>query len=472
MISKRIHRLEYVLTDWVMTTLAFLAFNVYRFYHLNVVANQFASVSVYLLSPKMIAEEVFVPLFMLAVYWLSGYYNDPFQRSRLQEFYTTLWSALINSLLIYLAMLTNDQISISTENYAMLGILWALLFALPYTGRIILTTRKLNLLRRQRWKFNILIIGTREKASETAHSLADSLSNLGYIPVAYVLTDDPQATEFEGRPAIGMDRLEEVCRTLDVHQIILALPRLDDTILLDMLRQLFQLDIPVKITPKLQNYLTSGIRIQDIYGEPFVDITRPYLKESTKNIKRTLDVALSLIALTLIALPSLYVALRIKLDSKGPVLYRQTRIGRHRKPFTILKFRTMRTDAEAEGPQLTTDGDPRITGIGKVLRKYRIDELPQFWNVLRGDMSLVGPRPEREHYITRILEKAPYYTLLHQVRPGITSWGMVKYGYASSVDQMIERVRYDLLYLSNMSISVDFKILIYTVRTVVLGKGK
>ena len=472
MISKQRQRLEYVITDWVTTTLAFLAFNVYRFYHISVVGSQFASVSEYLLSPKMIAEEVLVPLFMLFVYWLSGYYNDPFQRSRLQEFYTTLWSGLLNSLLVYLAMLTNDQIQISSENYAMLGILWALLFALPYTGRILLTTRRLNQLRKKRWKFNVLITGTRDKAAETAHNLAHSLSNLGYIPVAYLLTDSPDCQEFEGRPAIRMEDLEATCRDLHVKQIILALPRVDDSVLLDMLRQLIKLDIPVKITPKLQNYLTSSIRLQDIYGEPFVDITVPYMRESTKNVKRTIDVLLSIVALILIAIPSLYIALRIKLDSKGPVLYRQTRIGRHRKPFTILKFRTMRTDAESNGPQLTTDGDPRVTRIGAVLRKYRIDELPQFWNVLCGEMSLVGPRPEREHFINQILEKAPYYTLLHQVRPGITSWGMVKYGYASSVDQMIERVRYDLLYLSNMSISVDFKILIYTVRTVVLGKGK
>ena len=154
------------------------------------------------------------------------------------------------------------------------------------------------------------------------------------------------------------------------------------------------------------------------------------------------------------------------------MIYRQRRIGIHHKPFTIYKFRTMRTDAEAAGPQLSGENDPRVTKVGRVMRKYRIDELPQFWNVLKGDMSLVGPRPEREYFIRQIVKEAPYYTLVHQVRPGITSWGMVKYGYASTVGQMVERTRFDLIYLSNMSTMVDIKILIHTLKTVMTGKGK
>jgi lipopolysaccharide/colanic/teichoic acid biosynthesis glycosyltransferase len=166
------------------------------------------------------------------------------------------------------------------------------------------------------------------------------------------------------------------------------------------------------------------------------------------------------------------IALLIKRDSKGPVIYKQERIGYHSKPFFIYKFRTMRTDAEQAGPMLSSRNDARITGIGRVLRKYRIDELPQFWNVLKGDMSLVGPRPEREYFIRQIMPCAPQYTLIHQVRPGITSWGMVKFGYASSLQEMVERVRYDLIYLANVSLTVDVKILIYTIKTVIKGRGK
>ena len=179
----------------------------------------------------------------------------------------------------------------------------------------------------------------------------------------------------------------------------------------------------------------------------------------------------SLIALVILFIPMLIVALTIKIDSKGPVFYSQERVGYKQKKFNILKFRSMTTDAEKSGPQLSSENDSRITKLGRILRKYRIDELPQFWNVLKGDMSLVGPRPEREYFIHKIVEKAPYYTLVHQVRPGITSWGMVKYGYAKNVDEMILRLRYDLIYLTNISILVDLKIIIYTVKTVFTGRG-
>lgn len=220
------------------------------------------------------------------------------------------------------------------------------------------------------------------------------------------------------------------------------------------------------------NFMTSSIKLRDIYGQPLVDLTHSSMGEAGVNIKRTIDVTTSI--LTLIVLSPLYAALAIwvKLDSKGPIFYRQERIGKHQKPFNIIKFRTMRTDAEADGPQLSEDNDPRVTRAGRVMRKYRLDELPQFYNVLKGNMSIVGPRPERKFYINQIMKKAPYYTLLYQTRPGITSWGMVQYGYASTVDEMVERSKYDMLYISNMSILVDMKIILYTIITILEGRGK
>ena len=165
-------------------------------------------------------------------------------------------------------------------------------------------------------------------------------------------------------------------------------------------------------------------------------------------------------------------AILIKLDSPGTVFYRQERMGYHNVPFNIYKFRTMCSDAEASGePQLTSDNDPRVTRIGRFLRKYRIDELPQFWNVLKGEMSIVGPRPERKYYVDQILQRVPSYALLHQVRPGITSMGMVKFGYAKNVDEMVERVGHDLMYLDNMSLLNDLRILIYTIKIVFTGRG-
>ena len=202
-----------------------------------------------------------------------------------------------------------------------------------------------------------------------------------------------------------------------------------------------------------------------------IDLTSPAMNEWQKNVKRVLDVILSGTALIVLSPVYLALAIGVRTTSPGPVIYRQERIGYRQMPFEILKFRSMRTDAESDGPRLSDDNDPRITPLGKVMRKYRLDELPQFWNVFKGEMSLVGPRPERAYFIEQIVREAPYYTLVHQVKPGITSWGMVKFGYARSVPEMVERTRYDLIYLSNMSVAVDIKILLHTIKTVFMGKG-
>ena len=247
--------------------------------------------------------------------------------------------------------------------------------------------------------------------------------------------------------------------------------KIRDADIIRILSRLFPLGIPVKIAPDTLSYITGNIKLNDILGIPFIDLTSPRMSEFQKNVKRTFDVTVSILTMIVLSPALVATAIAVKLSSPGPVLYCQERIGKGRRPFIIYKFRSMRADAEKEGPQLSSDNDNRITPWGKVMRKYRIDELPQFWNVLRGDMSLVGPRPEREFFIRQIVRRAPYYGLIFQVRPGVTSWGMVQYGYASSVDAMVERSRYDLLYLNNMSLSTDVKIMIHTVKTIIDGVG-
>ncbi|MDR1337124.1 MAG: exopolysaccharide biosynthesis polyprenyl glycosylphosphotransferase, partial [Tannerella sp.] len=228
--------------------------------------------------------------------------------------------------------------------------------------------------------------------------------------------------------------------------------------------------LPVKIRAGKNNPLARG-RVKTIHGIPFIEVTANNFSEAGKNIKHVMDKVVAVLVLTLLSPVYACIALRVRRSSPGQVFFRQERIGYRGRPFTIYKFRTMYTDTGRHDPLLTERDDPRVTPFGRFLRKYRLDEFPQFWNVLKGDMSLVGPRPEQRYYIERIVRRAPYYYLLHNVRPGITSWGMVKYGYAETVDKMIERLDYDIMYYENMSLSLDLMILAYTVKIVLTGKG-
>lgn len=466
--TKRALRIRYVIVDLITTAIAFFLFNIFRYYFLTYTYSNY-TLEEYLLNHKIILENTLVPVCLLAVYVLSGFYNEPFRRSRLSEFVNTLGSAAFNGALIYLLILLND-VGMKRRDYLLIVTLIGILFICTYIGRYIVTCITLRKLRSCHWSYRAIVIGNSAISRETANQLMTQNINEPYTIEGYVNIEGEHQIR-DNATVWSMDEVPEVCRQLEIDQIIIALESQNDLAVMDIVNSLLYLDIPIKIAPDTLSYITSNIRLGDIMGTPFVDLTSPRLSECQKNIKRLADIVISALVLIIFSPLYLFLAIAVKMSSSGPVIYSQERLGLKQRPFMIYKFRSMRCDAESAGPQLSHSDDPRITALGHVMRKYRLDELPQFWNVLKGDMSLVGPRPERKFFATKIIRQAPYYGLLFQVRPGITSWGMVKYGYASNVSQMVARSRYDLIYLNNMSLITDIKIIIYTVRTVFIGAG-
>ncbi len=474
-ISGKKQIVRYVVGDWLATSLAWFAFNIIRFIDVVVPSNGLPdlTLSSFLMVPPVILGQILFPIGMLGLYYLSGYYNRPFFKSRIEELVTTGTTAAIGSLIIYFIAIIDDPIPDRASNYELLAMLFGLLFLIVYLTRLIITAFAMDMFYRGELVFPTVIVGTGTDAITLYHRLTHPRNRpTGYKVVGFASFPGVTAPDsIEGLPVVPLDQIAAELPHLGASHILLTShpDGLDAT--LRTIHRLFDLGTPVLISPTLFNLLTPKRRLSDVAGEPLYDITLPSVGQSTLNLKRAGDVLVSMVALITLLPVFAAVAIAIKRDSKGSVFYRQERVGYQKRPFQILKFRTMRSDAENQGPRLSSGNDPRITRVGRFLRKYRIDELPQFWNVLKGDMSIVGPRPEREYYIRQILPKAPYYALVHQVRPGITSWGMVKHGYASSVDEMVSRLQYDLIYLDNISFLVDLKILFYTVNTVVTGKG-
>lgn len=412
--------------------------------------------------------------FWILLYLITGTYKRPFRKSRLNELFQTFLISLIGCLLIFFFLILDDTIITYKTYYVSFLVLFGCHFTLTFIPRFILSTITAVKVHSKKIGFNTLIIGSNEKAVELFNEISSTKPYSGEKFQGYVTVGSK--TEHlldEELKCLGhFEELQDIISNHEIEDVIIAVESSEHHLLESVLTELEDLNVTVKIIPDMYDILSGSVKMNSIFGTPLIEIDKQLMPTWQMVLKRTIDIVFSLTAIVLLLPVYLFTTIMVKMSSKGPILFRQERIGLHGKPFMILKFRSMYVDAEKDGPQLSSEHDPRITPWGRIMRKFRLDELPQFFNVLKADMSLVGPRPERQFYVDQIVAKAPAYKHLKQVKPGITSWGMVKYGYAENVDEMVKRMKYDLLYIENMSIMHDVKILVYTVLIVIQGRGK
>lgn len=416
---------------------------------------------------------IFIPAFWLLVYYLMGSYRRVYRKSRLQDLAQTLTASFLGSVLLFFALVLDDFVKAPAVFRDSFIALFSLFFLLRFIPRFLVLTYIKHRIGQRKIGFSTLLIGSGQRAKALYEELENDVFSQGYLIRGFVGIGMPGALRQDVLPHLGgLPDLQRILGEKNIEEVLIALEPDETGLASGIVRQMEGQSLAVKMIPNTADILAGRVKMKNVFGTALIEIFPELMPPFQSNVKRMLDIGLS--ALVLISLLPVYIliGLWVKTSSKGPIWYLQERVGHLGKPFHIIKFRTMIVEAEQGIPMLSRANDPRITPVGRLLRKYRLDELPQFFNVLVGDMSLVGPRPERQYFIDQIVLQAPEYRYLLKVRPGITSWGMVKYGYAQNVGQMIARMKYDLIYLENMSLAMDFKIFLYTVLTIALGKGK
>ena len=470
--NRRAQVAKYVAADLLGSALAWTLFFIYRKLHLEPIKFGYGVPLTF--DRNFYLGLVLIPLFWFGLYTVIGGYREIFRRFRTKELGQTLLISIIGVVVIFFVLLLDDEVASYRYYYRSFVALFLLHFGITFILRFLLTSSTVHKVHQRKIGFNTILVGGNERAMaiyEEIESLPKSTGNR-FIGFVNVNGGDQLLTQV-GLPRLG--KWHELRSVIDQHaveEVIIAVDSGEHEHISRIMNELEGTGVRVKVIPDMYDILSGSVKMTSIFGTPLIEVNSEIMPAWQFSLKRIVDISASALALVLLSPLYLVLAILVKLSSPGPIFFRQERIGKYGRPFKIIKFRSMYCDAEKNGPQLSSSTDPRITPIGRWMRKTRMDEIPQFWNVIKGEMSLVGPRPERQHFIDAITAVAPHYRHLHKVRPGITSWGQVKFGYAENVEQMVRRLKYDILYIENMSLAVDLKILAYTVLIILRRDGK
>ena len=458
--------LVFLFFDWLSAASAWFCFNFFRKtyienYHFE-------------LNYKLIYSTIIISVLWVLLYAALGQYKNAYKKYRIKEVTQTISQSLLGIILIFFGLLLDDQINSYQDYYNLVLAIIILHTTLTFLPRIIITSNLVSKIHKGKIGFNTLIIGSRNKAKETLLEIRGLKKSSGYFFKGYISTNGgPDMMTTTGLEKLGdYSDLKQVINSHQIEEVIIATEPKEHEKTNTIINDLADLNVKIKVIADMYNILTGSVKMSSIFGALLIAVNPEILSPWEKITKRIVDVILSTIAIILLSPIFILLSLIIKSGTKGPIIFKQERIGINGKPFMIYKFRSMFNEAEKDGPQLSSQHDPRITPIGKFMRKTRLDETPQFFNVILGDMALVGPRPERQFYIDKIIAEAPHYKHILKVKPGITSWGQVKFGYAENVEEMVARLKFDLLYVENMSLLLDLKILFYTAIIMIKGDGK
>ena len=454
-----------LLTDYLSAVVAWILFFYFRKTHI-----EFSS---FICDQQFYLGIIFIPLFWILLYSLQGTYLQVKRLYRIKIILLTVFGTTIGALFLFFILLLDDVIPSHQSYYKSLVALFSIHIVVTLIPRLLFVSNQVKKIQNRKEVFNTLLIGGNEKGLQIYNELEQLEQSIGSKFIGYIRIKDTDILLDPYLNCLGnLNKLSKVLKENAIEEVIIAIESNEHEILSKLIASIHGKGIKIKIIPDMYDFLSGSLKSNNLFGALLLEIPSDEMPPWQNSIKRLLDISISLLSIVLLIPFYVLIAILIKQNSKGPIFFLQERVGKNGNPFKIIKFRTMFVNSENNGPKLSSTNDSRITPIGKILRKTRIDEFPQFVNVLKGDMSLVGPRPERQYYIDQIIEKEPHYLQLTSVRPGITSWGQVKFGYAENVNEMIRRMKYDLLYLKNRSLSLDFKIMLYTVITILKAKGK